>query len=417
MTSRSPASLALAAAFTMATLCWPADARAQSSVGAGPLTGTLPDTEPVTGVLRLGPIRFAPGITVPQIGWDSNVFQQPPEEGPVDDYVVSIVPDVSAYTRLRFARISAYAGSDMTYYTTYDSENSVGYAVRGRVDFLLSRLRPFVGAGETETRTRPNGEIDVRADHRDTEVSGGLAFDLSDYSLVYGSAIRTHYTFQDAFEDNVDLGQSLDRNAYNYQAGLKTDITPLLALQLFGSYLEDRFVSSPQRDSESFMGTALFRFAPEGVVSGTVTLSYKDQTFVDPALKPFRGFVGMAALSYPFLEIGRFNFFLSRGFEYSFDTTDAYYVERTASVSYTHLLFGNVDAQVRGSYSLFDYDARDTEPEHTDTLDLLGGSVGYNLRNRTRIALNYENARRRSPAFSDRNYERRRVYLSWMFAF
>jgi hypothetical protein len=126
----------------------------------------------------------------------------------------------------------------------------------------------------------------------------------------------------------------------------------------------------------------------------------------------------MAALAYPFLEIGRFNLFLSRSVEYSFDTAEAYYVERTASLSYTHLLFGsNVDAQVRGSYSLFDYDARDSQPAHTDTLDLLGASVGYNLRNRTRIALNYENARRRSPAYSDRNYERRRVYLSWLVAF
>lgn len=417
MTSCSPVRTALAVVLVIVGLGWPAAARAQSSVGGGPLTSTLPDTEPVTGVLRLGPIRFAPGITVREIGWDSNVFDEPPEEGPVDDFVVSIMPDVSAYARLRFARISAYAGSDMTYFQTYDSENSIGYAVRGRVDFLLSRLRPFIGAGETETRTRPNGEIDVRADRRDEEVSGGLAFDISDYSLVYGSAIRTYYTYKDAFEDNVDLGETLTRNAYNYQAGLKTDITPLLSLQLFGSYLEDRFVSSPQRDSESFMGTALFRFAPEGAVSGVVSASYRDQTFVDPELKPFRGFVGTAALTYPFLEIGRFNFFLSRGFEYSFDTADAYYVERTASLSYTHLLFGNVDAQIRGSYSLFDYDARETQPAHTDTLDLLGGSVGYNLRNRTRIALNYENARRRSPAFSDRNYERRRVYLSWMFAF
>ena len=417
MTSRARFRFVLAAVLTIVALGWPSSSRAQSSVGAGPLTATLPDEDPVAGVLRLGPVRLAPGITVREIGWDSNVFDEPDEEGPVDDYVVSVMPDVAAYARLRFARFSGYAGSDMTYYQTYDSENSIGYAVRGRVDFLLSRLRPFFGAGETETRTRPNGEIDVRADRRDEEVSGGLAFDISSYSLVYGSAFRTFHTFKDAFEDNVDLGETLTRNSYNYQGGIKTDITPLLSLRLFGSYVEDRFVSSPERDSESFVGTAHFGFAPEGVVSGTVTLSYKDQTFVDPELRPFRGFVGAAALTYPFLEIGRFNFFLSRNVEYSFDTVDAYYVERTATVSYTHLLFGNLDAQVRGSYSLFDYEARETEPAHTDTLDQWGGSVGYNLRNRTRIALNYENARRRSPAFSDRNYERRRVYLSWMFAF
>ena len=35
---------------------------------------------------------------------------------------------------------------------------------------------------------------------------------------------------------------------------------------------------------------------------------------------------------------------------------------------------------------------------HQDLLDTTGASVGYNLRNRMRMALNYEFQRRRSPA-------------------
>ena len=62
-------------------------------------------------------------------------------------------PDVSAFTRLRFLRLSAYAGSELTYYKTYDSERSVGHNVRARADFLLSRVRPFIGVGQLETRT------------------------------------------------------------------------------------------------------------------------------------------------------------------------------------------------------------------------------------------------------------------------
>ena len=70
-----------------------------------------------------------------------------------------------------------------------------------------------------------------------------------------------------------------------------------------------------------------------------------------------------------------------------------------------------------GARAAFDYEARPTLPAHTDTLDTAAGSVGYNLRNKTRIALNYEYARRRSPVFAERNYDRRRVFLSWQFAF
>ena len=103
--------------------------------------------------------------------------------------------------------------------------------------------------------------------------------------------------------------------------------------------------------------------------------------------------------------------------EYSFDAVEAYYVENSVALSYTHRLFGEVDLQGKVTRSLFDYSARPTQPSHTDTLDTAGGSLGYNLRNRTRIGLNYEYARRRSPAFASRNYQRRRVFISWLFAF
>lgn len=138
---------------------------------------------------------------------------------------------------------------------------------------------------------------------------------------------------------------------------------------------------------------------------------------IDPLTKPYRGFTGGAAIDYPFLEVGRVTFTANRGIEYSFDAAEAYYVENSLSLMYTHRLFGSVDAQVRGAKSLFDYNARLDTPPHKDTLASAGGSLGYNLRNRTRIAVNYEYARRRSVEIVSRNYDRRRIFLSWSFAF
>lgn len=398
-------------------LLWPESAAAQSIVGSGPLTSALPEVEPTVGILSFGRVRFAPGLTVREIGWDSNVFDEPEEDSPKEDWVAAVQPDVSAFTQLRFVRISAYAGSELTYYRTYDSERSVGHAARARADFLLSRIRPFVGAGETETRTRPNGEIDTRADRQDTEVSGGLAFDLSTHSLLYGSSYLAKTTYENAFEDGIDIGRTLTRRGNHYEAGLKTDITPLLSVQLFASYQEDVFEFAPTRNAQGWSGTAMFRFAPDAIVTGDVSVGYLDMNFVDPTVKPYRGVVGTVSITYPFLEIGRLSVGLSRAVEYSFDEAQAYYLGQSATVSYTHRLFGEVDAQVRGSRAWFDYAARATLPAHTDTLDAAAGSVGYNLRNRTRVAMNYEFARRRSPAFADRNYDRRRAFLSWQFAF
>lgn len=395
----------------------PAPGAAQSSVGTGPLTSALTDVEPTVGILTIGRVRFAPGLTVREIGWDSNVFDESPAEGPKEDFVAALQPDVSAFTRLRFVRISAYAGAELNYYNTYESERSVGHSGRARVDFLLSRLRPFIGVGQMETRTRPNGEIDTRVDRDERELSGGLAFDLSPYSLVYGSAYRMKHDLENAFEDGVDVGRSLSRESFNYQGGMKTDITPLLSMQLHASYGEDVFAFDPLRNAESWAGVATFGFAPDAFMSGSVTLSYRDMSFADPGIRPYRGFVGTAALTYPFMEIGRFSVGLTRGVEYSYDAAEAYYLEQSAMVAYTHRLFGEFDAQVRGTWASFDYDARLNQPQHTDTLQTGVASVGYNLRNRTRVAMNYEYARRRSPAIADRNYERRRAFLSWQFAF
>jgi len=410
-------STVLVVSLIMALVGAAADAAAQVNVGTGPLTGTLAETEPTAGVLSLGPIKVAPGLIIREIGWDSNVFDEPESESPKEDYLAALQPDISMFSRTRFVKVAAYAGLDLNYFKEYTSENSSGHLVRGRVDVLLSRLRPFVAGGETKTRTRPNGEIDVRADRKDNELSGGLAFDLGAHSLVYGAAIYTSNAFEDAIQEGVNLGETMTRDGHDYSGGVRTDITPLLALTLLGGYHEDLFTDVPLRNTESYYGTAQLTFAPEGLVNGGVTISYREMNPVDPKVRPFSGVLGSVALTYSLLEKGRFNLGLGRSIEYSFDTAEAYYLENSASLVYTHRLFGRVDIQGKGSRSWFDYSASETEAAHDDTLDTVAGSLGYNLPNRTRVGLNYEYARRRSPALADRNYERRRIFLSWLFAF
>jgi hypothetical protein len=388
---------------------------AQGNVGTGPLTTALTDAEPQSGTLTLGRVKLAPGVVVREIGWDSNVFDE--AENPKEDFIISIAPDVSAFARLRFLQLSAYGGLDFNYFAEYEDERSAGHAVRVRADVLLSRLRPFFGAGQTAVRTRPNGEIDVRADRVENELSGGLAFDLSPTALIYGSAYRFTTEFRDAFEEGVNLGVTLNRERAEYSGGVRMELTPLLAMTLFGSYGEDRFEGAPLRDGDSMSANASFRFAPDAVVTGLATISYKDFKPVDPLVERFRGVTGSVNIVYPFLEIGRLQFTGTRGTEYSFDMAEAYYLENSFALSYTHRLFGEVDAQIRGGRAVFDYGFRVNLPAHRDTLDSAAGGVGYNLPNRTRISLNYEWSRRRSPALPERNYDRRRAYLAWTFAF
>ena len=393
-----------------------APARGQgSAVGSGPLTSALTDVEPTSGVLSIGRIRLAPGVVVKEIGWDSNVFDE--AENPKEDFIAAVAPDVAVFTRLRFLQLSAYTGVDFNYFRTYDQENSVGHSVRARGDVLLSRFRPFVAGGRTRSRTRPNGEIDVRADRVEEEFSGGLAFDISTYGQVYASAYQFRTTFRDAFEDGVNLATSLSRNSNQYSAGLRTDLTPLLALVASVSFRDELFRADPSRNAEAWFATADFRFDPEAVVTGQIVLSFEEFNPANPGIRPFRGLVGNATILYSFLELGRISVSALRRTEFSFNAEDAYFVENGITLSYTHRLFGEVDAQVKGGKSFFDYGFSQTSPERQETLDIVGAGLGYNLGNRTRISLNYEFARRRSPQLIERNYDRRRAFVAWNFAY
>ncbi|MGE3489567.1 MAG: outer membrane beta-barrel protein [Vicinamibacterales bacterium] len=399
----------------MGLLALPAESRAQGAVGTGPLTASLTDVEPTTGVLRVGPIRLAPGITISQIGVDSNIFHE--AENPKEDFIASAKPDLAIFTRLRFIQVSAYTGIDATYFKKYTDERSWGYAGRARVDILLSRLFPFVGYGETKTRERPNSEIDVRADSVQTEKSAGLGFRLSETSSVYVSANRMTTRYQGAVEEGVDLGQSLNRHGDDFNGGLRTALTPLTTLTLRAGYKQDLFTGDATRNSDSRYATIGLAFAPQAVITGAASIGYQDSRPADPKVEPFRGMTATASISYALLELGRINFSAARSTEYSFDAADAYFLSNIFNLSYTHRLLGDLDAQIQGSRALSDYGYREGTVPRRDTTDTVSGGLGYNLRNRTRVALSYEYSRRRSLELPEQNYEGRRVFLSWTYAF
>lgn len=396
------------------TLAWPASGAAQP-VGSGPLTAMLADTAPESGVIDLGPMRVAPGLTIREAGHDDNVFDE--AENPKDDWVFAGKPDISVFTRLRFVQLAGYAGSDMQYYHQYESERAIGHDFRGRADILLSRFFPFVAGGTYRHRMRPNGEVDVRADVHENEFSGGLGYDLSANAKIYATAIETTTEMRDAFQSGVNLQESLSRKGTQYAGGFRTDLTPLLTFTLSGGVQQDKFLYEPSRNGESRSVTATFGFDAAAVISGAASIGYQDYEAVDPAVEPFRGVVGSGFITYPFLEIGRFNFGYNRATQYSFDIAEAYFLENTIRLIYTHRLFGEVDMQGQAVRSYFDYGNRAGSPARRDSLETYNGNVGYNLRNRTRISANYEYARRRSPEIASRNYIRRRVYLSWTVAF
>lgn len=391
-----------------------ARAEAQTSFGAGPLTSSLVTTEPTSGVIDLAHMKIAPGLTVQELGHDDNVFDQ--HEDPKEDFVIRATPDVSIFTRTRFMQFSGHVGVPLAYYHTYEQECSVGQDYRGRVDLLASRLQPFVGAARSEERTRPSAEVDVRAQLEKGEVSGGIGYATGPHSLIYLAYYDYHEFYSDAEQDGVDLAQSLNHYSKYFSGGLRTALTPLANLTFSGGVMQDRFKYSPERNGDHDIVNVALDIRPEAALSGNVSVGYQYFKPDDPLIEPFKGMTAQAGVTYPFLEIGRVTARVLRGFEYSYDVTEAYYRETTGIVTYTHHLFNAFDLRGEGSRAWLHYGYRQGVAARTDRIESVTGSVGYNLRNRTRLAINYEYARRLSPAYPDREYNRRRLFFSWSFA-
>ena len=111
--------------------------------------------------------------------------------------------------------------------------------------------------------------------------------------------------YENAFEDGVDLGETLTRDGTTIRPACKTDLTPLLSMQLYGQYQEDIFKSEPLRNATSRRVRDLSVRA-DAVVTGIVTAGYRDMELGGSAGRSRSGASSAtAALTYPFLEVGR----------------------------------------------------------------------------------------------------------------
>jgi hypothetical protein len=385
----------------------PTDAQGMSPVA---------DVDPASYPLRLGPLLLSPAINLSQIGVDTNILVEP--DDPKEDFVATVAPDVGFYLRPRYLRLTGSVGAGFNYFKTYDEEGYVAGNVRGRADVLLNRIRPYLGAGRTDTRDRPNKEIDARARHVDTEVGGGLGFEISPASLVYGSATRTATRYQAGQEfSGVPLDEAMNRSSDFYDAGIRLALTPLTTLAVFGEVSHDDFDHESSRDSTSQSGLAEFTFAADAIIRGSARLGIRHFNPDDAALESFTGVTAAVAIAWPILDRGLFNLGVLRDVQYSYDQSEGYYVDSTLDLTYTHRILGAVDLQGRTALGRLNYGPGDAGGDRVDGLKILSGGVGYNFPSRSRAGLTLEWSRRSSDERPDRRYDRTRVFGSWNYTF
>ena len=168
MTAGSLRSLGLAlAAFTL-----PALAHAQTY-----------DAEQIDQVRKearshVGPFYVTPRITLKELGVDSNVFNAAGQ--PESDFTATVTPSADIWVPVaRRALLQTTVGSDLVWYSNFDTERSIDPHVNGRGELYLRRITLFAGGGYRNTRQRLNYEVDLRARHIEEAAEAGIAVKLT----------------------------------------------------------------------------------------------------------------------------------------------------------------------------------------------------------------------------------------------
>lgn len=386
-------------------------ARAQQSA-----LSVLPEEPPTVIQYRLGPFLVNPNVSVPEIGFDSNVFNE--QTAPKEDYVIKLTPDIDFFSDFGVFRVSAKSGSTFTYYHRYDSERSIAQNVRGRVTARLSRVRPWVGGASVISNERSDAEIDARVKRHETELAGGVQFEVSPLALVAISANRIATRFADDEEfRGTRLAPELDRVTDMVSASLRLQATPFTTVTFNGYASRDRFDIAAIRDSSTRGGEVEISFAPEAIIRGKLAVGLREFEPDDPALGSYRGINGRGGVSAVLLWRALVAVNYAREVRYSFDRHEGYYVETGGDVTYTQRIGGPFDVQVRVARQNLDFGAGAASSQRYELLDSYQVGVGYALESRSRIGVSYEHAKRTGETLSDRPFSRRRIFGSFTYEF
>jgi hypothetical protein len=388
-------------AFAIGLLAAPAAAQPQTQTADG-------GPDPSIVRVRIGPLWMNPTISLPNMGIDTNVFNDP--EGLARrDFTITMTPRTDLWLRMGRTWLSGSVTEDIVWYKKYDSERSANssYAAAWKAPF--NRVVLTGTASYLSSRARPGFEIDARA-QRTEPVYGGSA-EIRALSRTYvgvrGNWSKVSFD-EGAFYNGESLEEQLDRKARSIAVTLRHDLTPLTSLTFSAGRSEERFVEATSRDADSDEYKLTVNFDPAALLKGSVTFGYTSYKPLSSDLPGYRGVTSAVNLSYSLLGATRFIGSIVRQISLSYDIDQPYYVLSGLSGSIAQQIYGPVDVIFRGSAQRLEYTTRTGAPvlvpDRTDRVRLLGGGVGYRLSQDLRLGFNIDKERRTS-ILVDRRYE------------
>ena len=144
---------------------------------------------------------------MPNLGIDTNVFNDPSTVTPKRDFTFDLLPKTELWLRMGRTWLLGTVAEQIIWYQTYTTERSVNgtYSIGWKAP--LNRLLLTTSAAQVSTKSRPGFEIDVRAHRREPVYTGSVEVRgfAKTFLGVRGSWSRVKFD-----EDAVFRGSSLE---------------------------------------------------------------------------------------------------------------------------------------------------------------------------------------------------------------
>jgi hypothetical protein len=374
----------------------------------------MPTDDPVaTASIKLGPVALDPHFAITNAGGDSNVFNSATD--PQSDFTFTAAPSTDLWVRTQRGLFSANGGLDMVYFHEFESERSINSHARGQYEYRFNRVRPFVYGRTLNTRERPGYEIDVRARRYETELGGGLDARVGSKGTVGVAYRETEFSFAgDAVFNGLPLNETLARRLRSAEANWRHRLTSQTTFVLRGLREQQIFDNEVRRNSVTNRIRGGFELGQFALIRGSAMVGFMSMSPTEGGT--FARYTGPTAdvnVAYSAPTRTRLALGVARDVQYSVYEKEVYYLQTGWTLTLTQRVVGLWDIQVQGGRDRLNYQGILGAGilSHLDTVDRVGGGIGYQLRDDTRISFDVRSIQRQSPVPS-RDYNTLRAGLS-----
>jgi Putative beta-barrel porin 2 len=365
--------------------------------------------DPATVRVRIGPLWMNPSISLPNVGIDTNVFNEPPNLAPKRDFTVTVLPRTELWVQMGRTWLSGLIAEETVWYRKYTTERSVNstYAISWKAP--LNRLVLTTSATWLRTRERPGFEIDARALRREPAYAGSVEVRALAKTLFGVRASRNQVKFDEnaVFKDS-SLQEQLDRTITSAAVTLRHELTPLTSITFGVGRSEERFKFATSRNATSNDYSVGLTFDPAALIKGAATFGYRSYKPVSADLPGYKGSTAGVGLTYTLLGSTRFSVAMTRAVDFSYDINQPYYVLTGGSGSIAQRIFGPLDVVARAGAQRLKYrsrvDAIVIAPDRTDRVQSYGIGLGIHMGQDLRLGFNVDKVKRTSVLI-DRQFD------------